>query len=1017
MSELFGQPLSYYTNTLLVIFVILAGFLVYIGFRNTILFRMALRNVVRRPGRGLLIITGLMLATAIMSIAFTVGDSLTFSIRSEVTKSIRELDEYVTVDAESEVWDGTAVPETFSESLYEQIGPLLEADAYIDATLPGYIEQVVVINAESQRFEVNSLLIGVQAERANSFERLLDQGGNPINIGSLGPDEIYIDTEGAEAVNATVGDKIQLVLGEDRFIPFTIKGIADGYYFKREGTKLVVMTSLIRTQQLLGEIGQLSTILVTNRGDQFEGVQYSQGIQQRLAELPVITDNGLKLVPLKADLVKLADTIASGVVVFFTLFGLFSIGVGLLLIFLIFSMLAAERKSEMGMARAVGMQRSHLTQMFLSEGAIYGIGSAIVGALIGMGLGFLLVRVMSNLFVAADDDFRLYGNVAFQSVITAFLLGAVITLLTVYFASWRISKLNIVRAIRDIPDPAGSGRTRGNLIMGILITIIGLLITWSSFTFDRLPFFLLGLALLPIGVSLILRWGGISQRIVLSLAGLTLVILFVLPTSVWWELKNGWNDDISGFFISGTFLVTGAVLLLMNNSNIVLTAAVNSLGLYRRFTPVVKSAVAYPMKYGFRTGLSVAMFAIVVFSVVTMSILIEGFNQFFDDQERLGGGYDVFGYAIGDLNPLSDLAGEVIGNPALSFVSQQNDRPEVGTFHTLRAATGALPDNSAEPGDPEFLPTNITGVDSDFIESNGFSLELATVDYLTVDGFDSERLWHDLETNPGLAVVDASMVPTRNNFGPRDGGENLKLNINELFIENETMDPIRVTVRDLESGSLFDLTVIGVLDPFLRDAIPTGLYTSSDFLSESAGRDIESTQFFFKINPETDDPAGKVEAALFAHGVTAIDVKETLKEVQGSQRTFFNLLLGFMLLGLVVGIAALGVISARAVVERRHAIGVMRAIGFSRAAVGFSFLAESSFIAILGIGLGLILGIVTGINVISDIKNTQPAIELIIPWGTLALIAVGGYLFALITTLLPARRASTVAPAEALRYE
>ena len=130
-----------------------------------------------------------------------------------------------------------------------------------------------------------------------------------------------------------------------------------------------------------------------------------------------------------------------------------------------------------------------------------------------------------------------------------------------------------------------------------------------------------------------------------------------------------------------------------------------------------------------------------------------------------------------------------------------------------------------------------------------------------------------------------------------------------------------------------------------------------------------------------------------------------------------NLLLGFMLLGLVVGIAALGVISARAVVERRHAIGVMRAIGFSRAAVGFSFLAESSFIAILGIGLGLILGIVTGINVISDIKNTQPAIELIIPWGTLALIAVGGYLFALITTLLPARRASTVAPAEALRYE
>ena len=35
-------------------------------------------------------------------------------------------------------------------------------------------------------------------------------------------------------------------------------------------------------------------------------------------------------------------------------------------------------------------------------------------------------------------------------------------------------------------------------------------------------------------------------------------------------------------------------------------------------------------------------------------------------------------------------------------------------------------------------------------------------------------------------------------------------------------------------------------------------------------------------------------------------------------------------LGLVVGVAALGVISARSVVERRQQIGVLRAIGFRR---------------------------------------------------------------------------------------
>jgi putative ABC transport system permease protein len=49
-------------------------------------------------------------------------------------------------------------------------------------------------------------------------------------------------------------------------------------------------------------------------------------------------------------------------------FGLFSVMVGVLLIFLIFVMLAAERRPEMGISRAVGTKRRHLIQAFLAEG-------------------------------------------------------------------------------------------------------------------------------------------------------------------------------------------------------------------------------------------------------------------------------------------------------------------------------------------------------------------------------------------------------------------------------------------------------------------------------------------------------------------------------------------------------------------------------------------------------------------------------------------------------------------------
>jgi putative ABC transport system permease protein len=53
----------------------------------------------------------------------------------------------------------------------------------------------------------------------------------------------------------------------------------------------------------------------------------------------------------------------------------------------------------------------------------------------------------------------------------------------------------------------------------------------------------------------------------------------------------------------------------------------------------------------------------------------------------------------------------------------------------------------------------------------------------------------------------------------------------------------------------------------------------------------------------------------------------------------------FMGLGLLVSIAALGVIAFRSVVERRQQIGMLRAVGCHRGTVATSFLLESSFIA------------------------------------------------------------------------
>src|SRR5690606_13590866 len=81
----------------------------------------------------------------------------------------------------------------------------------------------------------------------------------------------------------------------------------------------------------------------------------------------------------------------------FVMLGMFSIAAGVLLIFLIFVLLAAERKPEMGMARAVGLKRRQLTQMYLAEGLAYDLAAAAVGALLGIGVAWIMADLMGRM--------------------------------------------------------------------------------------------------------------------------------------------------------------------------------------------------------------------------------------------------------------------------------------------------------------------------------------------------------------------------------------------------------------------------------------------------------------------------------------------------------------------------------------------------------------------------------------------------------------------------------------------
>jgi len=160
-----------------------------------------------------------------------------------------------------------------------------------------------------------------------------------------------------------------------------------------------------------------------------------------------------------------------------------------------------------------------------------------------------------------------------------------------------------------------------------------------------------------------------------------------------------------------------------------------------------------------------------------------------------------------------------------------------------------------------------------------------------------------------------------------------------------------------------------------------------------------------------------LESAFRENGMETDVLSDLVDDLAAANRAFNYLFTSFMGLGLLVGIAALGVVSLRAVVERRQQIGVLRAIGYRRRMVQLSFLTESSFVVLMGTALGVALGTIISYNIVKDIQEDIETVRFAIPWLQIGIIVAIAYVFSLATTFLPARQASRIYPAEALRYE
>jgi putative ABC transport system permease protein len=1094
MNDLFGLSMTYIMIALLVILTIAASTVAWVIARNRVMFFIGVRNIPRRRAQTVLIIIGLMLSTLIISTAFSIGDTVDYSMSSQVYDRLHSVDEIV--QATSGTGNDSSSDNPFEGSSLVAARPIPQDRALdmitairqirgVDGAVPVLRSPVPVSDVQTGLTEPIVLLMGVDAELMHAFETDIETvDGAEAPIRNLGPGQIYANQSLADKLDIQKGDTLQIFVAQAPH-EFLVRAIVKDRVLTGAalGQTKGVLLNLKDAQALLDRPAQVDFIAISNDGGVHSGIDNS-------ATISGLVNHELRNTPWQAaatkrDLVDLANRASSFLVTFFVVLGLFSIAAGMLLIFLIFVMLSAERKMELGMIRAIGTRRSHLIQIFLSEGMAYNTLAAAIGCALGVAVSLLMVRIMASLF--SDQDISIAFHISPRSLTISYSLGVVLTFLTVTVSSWRIGNLNIVSAIRDTPDPppldtrprstagirgalallrwllvkptklrdwltglgiigtaplqggvafalflgmrALYGNTAFASILAVLLAVAGVLVAATTIVtaavglnrifqsgaislvigivlvivgliaYQEAPY-ALGVSLVVLGVALTLVMLRFQQRLIFSVMGLTLLVYWLLGAGG--KLPPHLDGGIEMFFLSGITMVVAATFVLVYNADVMLGLLTRAGDRFSMLIPSIRTAVAYPLANKFRTGMTVAMISLVMFALVMISTMNSNFSRIFLSNDALGG-YDAM-VTENPTNPIADL-------PA-ALAQQGADPSAITAVADLRLANGRVAEVRNQPaaGAPgeDFSKYRIVGPTAAFIEHNGVRLD-ARAEGLASDA----EVWRMLESNPNAAVVDAFALGGNN--GPGGGGFTLK----GVTSQDRTFKPVQLEVRDgADPSKVRMVEVVGVFKTS-ASLIYNGLYLSPQAF-DAVFPSPESSIHFLKLQDGVDAAreAKDIEKALQRQGAQADSLRKLIDEQRGRSQGFLYLIQGFMGIGLFVGIAAVGVIAFRTVVERRQQIGMLRAIGYTRQAIAVSFIMESSFITLLGVLSGITLGLLLAYQLTHSNDFAAGGVtSFYIPWLQIFGIGLFAFVASLIMTIIPSRQASSIPIAEALRYE
>ncbi|MDZ4851993.1 MAG: FtsX-like permease family protein [Pirellulaceae bacterium] len=733
-------------------------------------------------------------------------------------------------------------------------------------------------------------------------------------------------------------------------LPFSltrkIRNEDDDYWQMHRLTPKLFMT-LERGQALFGSrFGKVSSIRVSS-----EAVGSKEAVEKQLQDAirPIVSSLGWQVIPLREQQLSAARGTTPFDVLFLAL-SFFVILSALILVSLLFRLGVERRASHWGLLLSLGWPLKNVRRLIFVEG----LGLAIVGCLLGVGLGvlyaFSVLSLLRTWWIGAVGAPFLAFFVTGRSLAIGLLSGLLMTWLTIWLATRMLARQPMVRLLRgrmEAPVVVGQKRNLWTKIVAILLACATLAVTIVGL-------FLNGQAA-----------GG-------AFVGAGMLALAAMMMETLRQLKKSPTP--------------------IGNLQAIKNSQTNSVGVATATSSLRTLAISSIRRNPMRSALAIGLV-----SVATLLILSIGLFEASPDLQGTGGFQLIAESSVPIAKSLSDEAylREILGDKAVlldraTIVAMRvRDGDDAGCNNLYQATqprvlgvnARIVPFERSRPKQATFAWAGTAKPENEAEKSSHWSLLQREGDGTAAHPFPVM-----LDQNTALWALHLT----------GGVGQKFAYTFGSTELHFETVGLLQNTILQ---GSL----LLG--EENFNRAFPN-ISGSRSWLVSVAGKDggVEAEK------TSVDQVSELLESTWSDEGMDVVQSDSVLQNLLAVQNTYLKAFQSLGALGLLLGTFGLAVVQLRSVMERRPEFGLLRAMGFTRWRVGKLLFFESLTLLIAGLGIGCLSAAISLLPTLLH-GNIRP--NFLSPLAMLGVVAC----FGILASLVAVRRAMQTKILDALRSD